>query len=172
MAQYMLDTNIFNHILDGSISLNGIEENAELYATHIQMDELNNTTDQNRRNALIKVFKSLINNEVPTESTILDVSRLGQSKLGGNRIVPTESAIWCISKWDQASWAAEDSLYEPIKNELDKNNGYRTNNIQDALIAETAIKNNIILVTRDRDLFTIASKFGCLCMESLPNSSS
>jgi hypothetical protein len=43
---YMLDTNIFNHILDGTIDISELTKlRGEFFVTHIQLDELNATPD-------------------------------------------------------------------------------------------------------------------------------
>jgi len=48
---YLLDTNVFNDVLDGKISLSKLA-GRRVFATHIQHDELNNTPNQQRRAAL------------------------------------------------------------------------------------------------------------------------
>ena len=160
MNSYMFDTNIFNYILDGKIDLNPYIKKAKFFVTHVQYDELNNTSNDKRRQALLTIFQEVTQVNVPTESFVLDASRLDAARLGGSSMIPTESGVWDISNWDQTKWTLEDNLYEPIKAELDKLNKGKRNNIQDALIAETSIKNNLILVTHDKDLFSIVLKYG------------
>ena len=41
--KYMFDTNVFNRILDGVISLQTLTGRVVAHATHIQRDEINNT---------------------------------------------------------------------------------------------------------------------------------
>jgi predicted nucleic acid-binding protein len=155
----MFDTNVFNDILDGKIDLTEMPSEAEFFATHIQLDEINNTKDDLRRSQLRSVFHSIIEDEtIPTESTVLGVSRLGKSKLSGKKI-PTETIVWDVSRWDESKWSSGE-LYEKIKIELDKKNGGKTNNIQDALIAEASIFNGLILVTRDNDLGVVVKSLG------------
>ena len=156
----MLDTNVFNHLLDGMAELSGFVDRAKFYATHVQIDELKGTSNDARRAALLHVFEEITNIRVPTESFVLGSSRLGEAKLGGERTVPTESAVRGVSRWDECKWTASDNLYEPIKSELDWLNQSNPNNVQDSLIAETSIKNGFTLVTHDRDLFWITTKFG------------
>lgn len=160
MRSFMFDTNVFNHVLDGMAELSGFVGRAKFYATHVQIDELKNTSNDARRAALLEVFEKITNIRVPTESFVLGSSRLGEAKLGGERPVPTESAVWGVSRWDECKWTASDNLYEPIKSELDRLNQSKPNNVQDSLIAETSIKNGFTLVTHDRDLFWITTKFG------------
>jgi len=137
----MFDTNVFNRILDGAVEVSGFRGNARFYATHVQLDELKRTSNTKRREELISVFEEVTDTKVPTESFVLGVSRLDEAKLGGD----------------------EDQLCTAMKAELDKLNKNKPNNIQDALIAETAIKNQFTLVTEDTDLLTVAKKFSGMC---------
>lgn len=159
----MFDTNIFNRILDDQLPLEKITANAEVYATHIQRDEIQNTADKNRREALLKVFHELTSKSVPTASTVADISRADESKVGGSRVIPTESAVWDVSRWDEAKWSNGYDLYTPIRTDLDIINCDKKNNPHDALIAETAIDNNFVLVTEDADLARVASRYGAKC---------
>ncbi len=160
MRSFMFDTNVFNHILDGMAELSGFVGQAKFYATHVQIDELTNTSNGARRAALLEVFEEITNIMVSTESFVLGSSRLDEGKLGGKQPITTESAVWGVSKWGRCKWTSSDNLYEPIKLELDRLNQSKPNNVQDSLIAETSIKNDFTLVTHDRDLFLITTKFG------------
>ena len=142
MRSYMFDTNIFNRILDGAIEISRFSGKAHFYAAHIQLDELKVTSNVQRREELLAVFEEVVrNNKISTESFVLDVSQLGEAKLGDK----------------------ENDLYSQIKTELDKLNNNKVNNIQDSLITETAMKNSLTLVTHDSDLFSVATKFGAAC---------
>lgn len=142
MLRYMFDTNVFNRILDGVVEIAEFCEKAHFYATHVQLDELNATSDTQRRQELIAVFEEVAgNNKVSTESFILGVSRLDAAKIGNE----------------------ENDLYSKIKAEIDKLNKNKPNNIQDALIAETAIKNQFMLVTEDTDLLAVIMNFRGKC---------
>ncbi len=159
----MFDTNIYNHILDGSIGIENIRGKALFFATHIQIDELRNTSNFARKEALLTVFEQVAESEIPTESFVTGVSRLHKAKLGGESVIPTETPIWDISTFDGCKWNDDTNLYELIKKTLDALNKNKKNNIQDALIAETAIKNSITLITHDIDLFKVATFFNCSC---------
>jgi len=69
--------------------------------------------------------------------------------------IATESAVWDVSGWDDASWSSDDDLYDRLLAAIragdrspNKHNSV-TNQPGDALTAETAIKNDLILVTDD-----------------------
>jgi len=142
--KYVVDTNIINRLIDGSLSTDDIPADAELVATHIQVDELNKTQDEDRRARLFLRFATTVDSIVPTESTILEVSRLDYSKLG------------------------DGVLYARVKADLDSLNKEKPNNTQDALIAEVAIANGYTLLTADRDLSVVAQKHGCTVRHFAP----
>jgi len=133
MKNYMVDTNIINRILDHKLDLkifNG-SDNA-FFATHVQRDEIAKTPDKARRDELLSIFQEI------------------------TKSVSTESALWGKSNWDECKWAADD-LVEKILEELDKEDK-RKNNPEDELIADTAIKNNYILVTEDKPLYKVVNE--------------
>lgn len=132
----VVDTNIINRLIDGSLSTDDIPADAELVATHVQIDELNKTRDEERRARLFLRFATTVDSVVPTESFVLDVSRLDYSKLG------------------------DATLYGTLKTELDALNKGKANNVQDALIAEVAIANRYTLLTADYHLAEVARKYG------------
>lgn len=135
--QYMVDTNIFNWLIDGTLSTENFPKDAHFVATHIQYDELNKTRDSSRKCQLLDRFKTLVDSTVPTESTVLDTSRLGSCTLGNG------------------------TLYNQIKGNLDSLNQNKRNNAEDALIAEAAIVNGHTLITADVDLRIVAEEHGC-----------
>ncbi len=136
MNGYILDTNVFNRVLDGQLQLPALEVGVSYFATHVQLDELAATREEPRRERLLEQFSSIAPVPIPTESFVLDVSRLDLARLG------------------------EGVLYLKIRDELNKRNKSKVNNAQDALIAETAINNALVLVTEDTDLLTVVSKEG------------
>lgn len=140
--KFMLDTNIFDKILEEEIDINSFPSTYEFYVTHIQKDEIeamDKPEKQDKRKKLLDFFKESRQEIIPTESFILGTSRLGQAKLSK---VPTESAVYGVSRYGEAKYTLKNNLIEEIR----KGNLEHT---EDALIGETAIKNNMILVTND-----------------------
>jgi hypothetical protein len=140
---YMLDTNLFNRVADGDLAIEAFQ-GLRLFATHVQLDELDATKNTSRVAALRKAFK------------LIDP-----------KIVVTSSAAWNISKWDQAGWGAEDGVFQKILNRLGKLDAetgkmHRDphNPVRDVLIAETAIKNGLALISGDRNLRCVVKEFG------------
>lgn len=141
MPSYMFDTVIFNCIRDGAVELSKFRGKAHFYATHVQLDELIATPNVQRRQELLAIFEEVAgNNKIPTESFVLDVSDLDEANLADK----------------------ENDLCSQIRTELD-NRKKKPNNVKDALIAGTAMKNGLILVTHDSDLFFVVTKFAAAC---------
>ena len=160
----MFDTNVFNRILDKVLTIDALNGQVNAHATHIQRDEIMRTPDDERRKALEAVFTNVTGAGVPTSSLVVGVSRVGAARIGAKRIVSTSSAVWDVSAWGLAKWSADDNLYTPIKTDLDALNNGKKNNVEDALIAETAIKDGYVLVTDDRDLAAITKKYHGECL--------
>lgn len=131
--KYVVDTNIINWLIDRKIDRATLPNDGEFVATHIQIDEINRTSDEDRRARLFLTLTSTIRELLPTETTVLDISRIDWCKLG------------------------DGVVYTSIKNQLDKKNRGRRNNIHDALIAEVAIANGFTLLTADADLAEVAA---------------
>lgn len=108
--KYMVDTNIINWLVDGSLSTDDFPKDAAFVATHIQHDELSKTRDSERKQSLLDQFNL---------------------------------------------------LFGQLKSALDSLNHCKSNNSEDALIAEAAIVNGYTLITADEDLHNIAENYGC-----------
>ncbi|MGF6596347.1 putative nucleic acid-binding protein [Paraburkholderia sp. GAS448] len=163
---YMLDTNVFNDFLDGRIDANRLKGH-KLFATHIQRDEINKTRDDARREALLASFAELTTGISPTSSAVAGISVAGAAcPAASTSVVPTECGVWGVSEWGQAKWRSERTQFEALREELDGRNRGKPNNVQDVLIAETALQNKMTLLTRDADLRFVAEKFGVLCADA------
>lgn len=134
---YVVDTCIINRLVDGLLSTSDLPGDGEFLATHVQVDELNKTSNSERRAQLFLKFTTTIDAMVPTESVVLGVSRLGHSKV------------------------SDGTRYDILKADLDSMNHGKANNAQDALIAEVAIANGYVLLTADCDLAKAAERHGC-----------
>lgn len=132
MKTYVVDTSLINKLVDGSAHVDELPKDGEFIATHIQIDEINRTKDEERRAKLFLTFSKNVNDIVPTETFVLGKSRLGEGKL------------------------SDEETYKKIKNHLDSLNNGKQNNIDDALIAEVALINGFILLTADYHLYEVA----------------
>lgn len=134
--KYVVDTSLINKLVDGRVLPEELPTDGEFVAAHIQIDEINRTRDEDRRARLFLKFSHTIDEIVPTESFVIATSRLGEDRLG-----------------DGVSYAL-------IKRELDSLNGGKASNVQDALIAEIAMKNSFVLLTTDYHLYEVAQLHG------------
>ncbi len=162
-TSFMFDTNIFDRVLDGKIDIAAIKSNKNLYATHIQLDELNAAPDLNRKGKLLKIFQQVVNSKVPTESMVWDVSKWDEGKWSSEtQLTPTEAFVLGVSRLGKAKLGKAD-IYSLIKAELDKLKA-KPNNIKDALLAETSVKNGYVLVSDDKNLRKVIKKIGGLVL--------
>jgi hypothetical protein len=134
----MLDTNALNGATDYRLTPNAFV-GRRVFVTHVQRNELSQTSSDTRRQALLD-----------------SLTAIGPQKL------PTESSVWDISEWDEAKWSADDGVFERLFSEiteLDRQTGKGTTKInrqRDAVIAETALKNGLILISNDRNLTAVS----------------
>jgi predicted nucleic acid-binding protein len=132
----MFDTNIFGKILKMQDSQKMLKPPNEFFVTHIQVDELN-ASPQNIKTKLLYVFQIIPQENIPTESAVVGVSRIGGAKISDSTVYHS-----ILVKLDKA---------KPLQHE---------NNIKDALIGETAIKNTFVLVTNDKVLLSSIQPLG------------
>lgn len=155
----MLDTTVFNRVLDHKIDVK-LLDGKRLFITHIQRDELSKTRNAERRVELLAVLSELVPLQKPTSSMVAGVSVAGATCPSSSGEVPTESAVWGTSRFDEAKWKAEDNVFEAMHRDLGNLNKNKRNNIEDILIAETALRNDLVLVSSDSDLIEIMTKYG------------
>ncbi|WP_139834618.1 type II toxin-antitoxin system VapC family toxin [Thalassospira sp. MCCC 1A03138] len=145
--KYLLDTNFFNHVLDDLTNLDHFT-NHKLFVTHIQLDEIKQTSCVDRREQLLSRFQT-----IDAES------------------IPTNAAVWGVSNWNEAKWGDANGLYEKLLSRiqnLDKASGKKKrpeNQSRDALIAATAISENFVLITNDHNLTIAAEEFHCTVID-------
>lgn len=117
----IFDSNVFDDIVTGKIDINILtQKGIEVYITHLQVDEINECSDTEKRAQLFNSMTELRPCKVPTESFCIGVSRIGSAKINdGNGLI-------------------------------EKLEAGNPNNAHDALIGETAIKNGLMLITNDK----------------------
>lgn len=141
MTKFMFDTNIFGKILKMNSGDLLVGEHG-YFITHVQRDELEATSHEIIRSQLLTIFQTIPQNIIPTESAVFDHSRFDMAKFGDGLV------------------------YSHVLKELDKRKPMEhENNIKDALIAETATKNGILLVTDDKALREVVLKIGGLAID-------
>ena len=123
MRGIMFDSNAFDKILDGTIKIEDLEKSKEIfdyYITHIQTDELSNVPDSKKEKR--NRFTLFLLHLAP-------------------RIIPTSCTILGHSRLNYCCLGKAE-YYNQLLNES-------KNNINDSIIGETAIKNNLVIVTED-----------------------
>lgn len=135
-TKYVVDTCVFNWLTDASLTENSLPNDGGFAITHVQMDEINETKDTERRARLLLMLASL-----------------------NCKLLLTQTFVFDVSRYDFARWS-DGELFASLKAELDSLNGNKKNNARDALIAETAIANGCTLLTADAHLKVATEKYG------------
>ncbi|NBX76677.1 MAG: PIN domain-containing protein [Proteobacteria bacterium] len=139
---WLLDTNVFNHLVDGKIDEAKLLERFSPFVTNVQLEEIRQfepkTPEEHRRKQLLLKMVSKIPDAVlPTLAENLNLSN---SDLFRSR---------------------EGSTYSQILEALNQINPKRQkSNERDALIGDTAIRLNLELITNDSDLARIVRDLG------------
>lgn len=126
---YLLDTNIFNQLVDERISFAELPADGPLLATYLQMQEIGNTKREERRILLMSKFQEI-----------------------NPQTVPVETSLWNVTPWGEGKYGSNSVLYGELLAELDAKNNAKKNNYADVLIAEVTIVNGHTLITADQDL--------------------
>ncbi len=141
---FMLDTNIFNNLLDERFALTSLGE-CRLLVTGIQRDELGSTPNEIRRAALLQLFDTINPAVVITSSFAFGIEGAG---------------------WDQASWNDDIGMVARLRARLQELDGRKLrrkhvlNQERDVLIAETTIKTGAVLVSSDSSLCRLVEELG------------
>ena len=88
-TRVIFDSNVYDLIANGNLDITLLsekKEDFEFYITHIQTDEINKCSDEDKRARLFLFITKLSPIVIPTESFILDKSRLGEARLGDAKI--------------------------------------------------------------------------------------
>ena len=133
--KYVLDTNVFNRVLDGSFKLSTLTDACSFVATTIQVRELE-AAPEPRRAALLATFAEVAPDLAPAAFSF-DIPGAG---------------------FDEGEWGSDDRVTK-LRGALEALKP-KFNNWQDALIAGVALKNGYGLATADGTLARVAANFG------------
>lgn len=140
---FIFDTNAFNSLLDDEgVSFESISK-LNIYASYVQLKELNATKNQARRKKLVNCFHEAVSQKKPIETQIFPLV-FGEQKFGDGTFEEIR---------DMLNDSAERLSSKKKRQKL-------ANNAFDALIGEVAEKNNYILVTGDNDFSKIMKQRG------------
>ncbi len=168
---FMLDTNVFNNIIKNEKNINDFKKystikNINFYATCLQLNEIKEVKDLDKKDTLLKIFKEILKKSDFPVSFMYDVPGAG---------------------WNQGRMGVSGDLCHQIKEKMssnlkikDKNDKtgkkYKYNRTQrakqsqhchsfDANIAKASIHNKHTLVTDDKLLYdTIKEDFNAKCI--------
>lgn len=136
--KYMLDTNIFNILLDEGVVFENLPNDGQFIATSMQIWEINQTKNELKRQKLLDKFHEI-----------------------SPKKVPTVTALWGVTSWNEGCYGNGEQ-YQVILEKLNSKNNSKKNNHIDALIAETAMSLNAVLITSDKDLSAVITDLGGL----------
>jgi hypothetical protein len=80
---YLLDTNIFNQLVDERISLANLPCDGPLLATYLQIEEIKKTKNLSRQEELLRKFEEINPVRVPVETSLWGVTPWNEGKYGG-----------------------------------------------------------------------------------------
>lgn len=152
---YMLDTTVFNHLLDGRFSLAPLA-GRRLVVTGIQADELRKTNDPERRAGLLSTLEEVNPTTLPASSFALGIEGAG---------------------FGQAYWNDGSGTFEKMRDRLRELDSQQRktkdplNQERDILIAEASIKNDAILVSGDSNLRQVVAEFGGCAIDRIESES-
>jgi rRNA-processing protein FCF1 len=132
---YVLDSNVFDYLLENSIDMNRLQEKCNLYVTNVQISEISNIPKEEIKAPLQKLV-----DQIKTEKLLL------------------ESGVWCDAlQWDDDQpW--RDEINFDCANIL--GNSTKSTKWHDALIGEVTKKNGYCLVTNDINFGNRAKRAG------------
>jgi predicted nucleic acid-binding protein len=142
VTTYLLDTNVFNKLNDGQLQLDAFRD-LDIVVTHIQWEELSATKNSARKAELLRTFEKINPKTDRTASALFDVSVFDQSAFAADGVVEGKMTAR-LSQLDAAAG----------KKHRDPKNRQR-----DVLIAHTAIKNNVTLISDDKNLRQLVCEF-------------
>jgi|SRR6185312_3742817 len=59
MEKFIFDSNVYDLIISGDVSLNLIKSKGDLYITNVQISQVKNTTNEHKRNELLNIIQKL-----------------------------------------------------------------------------------------------------------------
>ena len=139
VPSYMLDTNVYDYIFDNAVPLDLVSACGALFITNVQFSEVQNIPNEERRAALLML-----------------IEQLRPQKL------QLKSGIWL----DELRWDDEQVWIDEVSSDFGKLLGQATKNLprMDALIAEVALHEGLVLVTSDTKFGPRAQKCGVRCV--------
>jgi rRNA-processing protein FCF1 len=136
---YIFDSNVYDYLNDNAVATAEIKSIGGIYITNVQLSEVINIRDEQRRTALLAT-----------------IARVAPQKL------QLLSGIWV----DEMHWDDDQAWIDDVNPECTNLLGNATKNIpwKDALIGEVALNRDFILVTNDQRFAARAASNGIKCI--------
>lgn len=84
----IFDSNVFDDLINGKLDIETLKTGKyKVYITHIQVDEINECPDNEKRAKLFNFLTEIRPEKISTESFIIGTSRLGSAKLGDGNLI-------------------------------------------------------------------------------------
>ena len=147
LKRYVLDTNIFNRVVEGILAVTDLPSDGVFCASEVQINEIGKTTDPVKRTQLEDTFQKI-----------------------GPRISVRKTTPWDYDGWGTGEWSQEGKYFNKILSKLQsvhKKDKFESD-VRDALIGEISITENCILISTDKDLVAAVKEIdGHTCLLNL-----
>ena len=124
LGGYMLDTNVFDYLLENQDIIEKFFKNKKFYITSIQMSEVENITNSDRRKSIQGIMKKI--------------------KI---KVVSREFSVWR----DDLHWSDDDIWGGELSDDFIRIENGNPNNQKDAMIFEACKRHKLALITFDKE---------------------
>ena len=88
MADVIFDSNVFDDLVNGIMDISILEsKEINVFITHIQVDELNECPDKEKKVRLFGFLTEIRPEKIPTESFVIGTSRIGSAKISDGNLI-------------------------------------------------------------------------------------
>jgi hypothetical protein len=137
LKRYVLDTNIFNRVVEGKLAITDLPSDGVFCASEVQINEIGKTKDHVKRTQLEETFQKI-----------------------GPQISERKTTLWGNGGWGTGTWNMEGKYFDTILKELRNLHPKKSSDVEDALIGEISITENCVLISTDKDLIAVVKQLG------------
>jgi hypothetical protein len=116
LKRYVLDTNIFNRVVEGILAIKDLPSDGVFCASEVQLNEIGKTKDPVKRTLLEEMFQKI-----------------------GPQISERKTTPWGYGGWGTGTWGMEGGYYDALLKGLRKLHSDKLSDVEDALIGEISI---------------------------------
>ena len=137
LKRYVLDTNIFNRVVEGKLTITDLPSDGVFCASAVQLNEIGKTKDPVKRTQLEETFQKI-----------------------GPQISECKTTLWDYDGWDTGTWDMKGEHYDALLEGLRNLHKDKLSDFGDALIGEISITENCVLISTDKDLISVINRLG------------